>query len=54
MPEQSGTDQYLWLEDVSGETTDRILGEAAALQAWLGPTRVSASFPTPLELELRA
>ena len=41
------------LEDVGGETTDRILGEAAALQAWLGPTRVSASFPTPLELELR-
>jgi len=41
------------LEDVGAETTAWIAEEAAALQAWVGPIRVGASFPTPLETELR-
>ncbi len=42
------------LEDVGGETRLAIDREAARLQEWLGPTRVSGSFPTPLEIELRS
>lgn len=42
------------LEDVGTETRLRIDEEAARLQAWLGATRVSGSFPTPLEMALRA
>ena len=34
------------LEDVGRETSDRISEEAAKLQEWLGPTRVTGSFPT--------
>ncbi|MBA2489703.1 MAG: winged helix DNA-binding domain-containing protein [Chloroflexi bacterium] len=41
------------LEDVGTETKLRIEREAARLEGWLGPTRVSGSFPTPLEIELR-
>ncbi|CAN5645809.1 winged helix DNA-binding domain-containing protein [soil metagenome] len=41
------------LEDVGTETKLRIEQEAVRLQSWLGPTRVSGSFPTPLEIELR-
>ncbi len=42
------------LEDVGAETRQSIEAEAARLQQWLGPTRVSGSFPTPLEIELRS
>jgi len=42
------------LEDVSSETRQSVDAEAARLQEWLGPTRVSGSFPTPLEIELRS
>lgn len=42
------------LEDVGAETRQSIEAEAARLQEWLGPTRVSGSFPTPLEIQLRA
>ena len=42
------------LEDVGRETKRLIDAEAARLGAWLGPTRVNWSFPTPLELGLRA
>ena len=42
------------LEDVGRAARDSIDLEAARLQEWLGPTRVSGSFPTPLEIELRS
>lgn len=42
------------LEDVGAETRQAIDAEAARLEAWLGPTRVTGSFPTPLELGLRS
>ncbi len=41
------------LEDVGEETRRSIDAEAARLEAWIGPARVSGSFPTPLEIELR-
>lgn len=41
------------LEDVGSETLNLIDAEAARLEAWVGPARVSGSFPTPLEIELR-
>jgi hypothetical protein len=42
------------LEDIGTGLTQRVGEEAARLQAWLGPSRVRASFPTPLEVTLRA
>jgi len=42
------------LEDVGEETRKLIDAEAARLEAWIGPARVTGSFPTPLEIELRA
>jgi hypothetical protein len=42
------------LEDVGAEASRAIDAEAARLEAWVGPARVSTSFPTPLEIELRA
>lgn len=42
------------LEDVGAETVGRIEAEAARLEAWIGPARVTGSFPTPLEIGLRA
>jgi hypothetical protein len=42
------------LEDVGAETVRRIEAEAARLEAWIGPARVSGSFPTPTEVGLRA
>lgn len=42
------------LEEVGSETRQRIDEEAARLQAWLGPARVTGSFPTPIEIELRS
>ncbi len=42
------------LEDVGKETCESIDLEAARLQEWLGPMRVSGSFPTPLEIRLRS
>jgi Winged helix DNA-binding domain len=42
------------LEDVGSETRHAIDAEAARLEAWLGPTRVTGSFPTPVEIDLRA
>jgi hypothetical protein len=36
------------LEDVGTEVRQRIDAEAARLRAWLGPTRMRASFPSPL------
>ncbi len=42
------------LEEVGAETRQSIDLEAARLEEWLGPTRVSGSFPTPLEIEQRS
>jgi len=42
------------LEEVGAETRHEIDQEAARLEAWLGPTRVSGSFPTPVEIGLRS
>ena len=42
------------LEDVGNETSRLIHAEAARLEAWLGPTRVTGSFPTPVEIGLRS
>jgi Winged helix DNA-binding domain len=41
------------LEDVGTEFRHRIEAEAARLEAWIGPARVTGSFPTPLEIGLR-
>ena len=41
------------LEDVGAETRQRIEAEAARLEAWIGPMRVTGSFPTPLETGLQ-
>jgi hypothetical protein len=41
------------LEDVGTETSRRIEAEAARLEAWIGPARVTGSFPTPLEIDLQ-
>jgi hypothetical protein len=41
------------LGDVGAETTRAIEAKAAGLEAWLGPMRVTGSFPTPLEIGLQ-
>jgi hypothetical protein len=50
---RSGEIVPLLLEDVGRESTLMIEAEAARLEDWIGPTRVSASFPTPLAAGLR-
>jgi len=42
------------LEDVGDEAKHEIDAEASRLQEWIGPMRVTGSFPTPLEIETRA
>jgi DNA glycosylase AlkZ-like len=42
------------LEDVGAEAEARVAAEAHALEAWLGGTRVTPRFRTPLERELSA
>ncbi len=41
------------LEDVGAEVQRRIEAEAGRLEAWIGPARVTGSFPTPLEIGLQ-
>ena len=41
------------LEDVGSETQRQIDAEAARLEAWIGPMRVTGSFPTPIEIGLQ-
>jgi hypothetical protein len=48
----SGAVVYRLLEDVSAAVTKRIDKEAARLTDWLGTTRVTPRFRTPLEREL--
>lgn len=50
---RSGEIVLTLLEDVGGATRTMIEAEAARLEEWIGPTRVSASFPTPLTTGLR-
>ena len=42
------------LEDIGTEAATAVAREAARLQAWLGPARVTPRFPTPLQKELAA
>ena len=45
---------YRLLEDVGGDALAAIDADAAAVQDWLGETRLAARFPTPVERELAA
>jgi hypothetical protein len=47
----SGEIVPILLEDVGVEVEREIEAEAARLGAWIGPARVTGSFPTPLERE---
>jgi Winged helix DNA-binding domain len=41
-------------EDIGREATAAVEREAARLEAWLGDASVRSSFPTPIDIELRA
>ena len=47
----TGTIVPVLLEDVGTEVRAEIEAEATRLEAWIGPARVTGSFPTPLERE---
>ncbi len=48
----SGEVVYRLLEDAGTDGAAAVAAEAAALEAWLGPNRVTPRFRTPLEREL--
>ena len=48
----SGEVTYRLLEDIGADAADAVSAAAAALEAWLGPGRVTPRFRTPLEREL--
>jgi hypothetical protein len=50
----SGEVAWRLLEDVGSDAATAISAEAAALEAWLGPARITPRFRTPLERELSA
>jgi DNA glycosylase AlkZ-like len=50
----SGEVVYRLLEDIGGDGEAAVAAEASALEAWLGPSRVTPRFRTPLERELSA
>jgi hypothetical protein len=50
----SGEVVFRLLEDVGADTAAAVAGEAARLEAWLGPSRATPRFRTPLERELSA
>jgi hypothetical protein len=50
----SGEVVYRLLEDIGADGTAAVSAEASALEAWLGPARVTPRFRTPLERELSA
>jgi hypothetical protein len=50
----SGEVVYRLLEDVGADAEAAVAAEAAALEAWLGSSRVTPRFRTPLERELSA
>jgi hypothetical protein len=49
---RSGEVVHRLLEDVGAETAGAVAASAAELESWLGPTRVTPRFPTPLQKEL--
>jgi hypothetical protein len=50
----SGEVVYRLLEDIGADGSAAVAAQAAALEAWLGPARVTPRFRTPLERELSA
>jgi hypothetical protein len=50
----SGEVVYRLLEDIGADGATAVSAEASALEAWLGPARVTPRFRTPLERELTA
>jgi hypothetical protein len=50
----SGGVVYRLLEDIGADGTAAVAAESAALEAWLGESRVTPRFRTPLERELSA
>lgn len=50
----SGEVAFRLLEDIGADGAAAVAAEAAALEAWLGPERVTPRFRTPLERELSA
>jgi hypothetical protein len=48
----SGEVVYRLLEDIGADGAAAVSAQAAALEAWLGPVRVTPRFRTPLEREL--
>ena len=50
----SGEVVFRLLEEIPAEAARAVESEAARLQAWLGPTRITPRFRTPLEKELSA
>ena len=50
----SGEVVYRLLEDIGSDATAAVAAEAAVLEGWLGPARVTPRFRTPLERELSA
>jgi hypothetical protein len=46
---RSGEVVHRFLEDVGAEAAAAVAEEAADLEAWLGPVRVTPRFPTPLQ-----
>jgi hypothetical protein len=50
----SGEVVYRLLEDIGADSAAAVAAEAAALEAWLGSSRVTPRFHTPLERELSA
>jgi hypothetical protein len=50
----SGEVVYRLLEDIGAGGSAAVAAQAAALEAWLGPARVTPRFRTPLERELSA
>jgi len=50
----SGEVVYRLLEDIGADGAAAVAAQAAALESWLGPARVTPRFRTPLERELSA
>ena len=50
----SGEVVYRLLEDIGADGEAAVAAQAAALESWLGPARVTPRFRTPLERELSA
>lgn len=52
--EASGEVVFRLLEDAGSDAATAVEAEAARLETWLGPLRVTPRFRTPLERELSA